>query len=123
MNGCYIPPDEKKSWQKNPVKIPGYGPAKSVRNSLRTHFSTFSSQIPVLNFHFSNPTSQTRSLLNSHFSKIFVSHFSTFQYSLLNSLVPFLKFVSTILLDMIFFSFIFFVNDIYVKTAYFVGVF
>jgi hypothetical protein len=28
------PARRKKSWQKNPVKIPGYGPAKSVRNSL-----------------------------------------------------------------------------------------
>jgi hypothetical protein len=38
MIGCYIPPDEKKTWQKKPVKIPGYGPAKSVRNSLRVVF-------------------------------------------------------------------------------------
>ena len=44
------------------------------------HDSTFRSQITLLNFQFSNHTSQLRSLLNIHISTVFIS-----QLTLLNS--------------------------------------
>ena len=82
---------------------------------LKSQFSTFISQIPLLNHDLG-------SLLNSHFSKIFVSHYSTFQYSPLNSLIP----SQICIYCVIGYDFVFansFVNDIYDKTAYYVRIF